>query len=64
MWLKKVHVYLLILSFGALNVVAKASINSKKFGLNAPQKLTNCKAKLDDGSVVDLTSQDKASSPR
>ena len=32
--------------------------------LNAPQKLSNCKAKLDDGSIVDLTSQDNASKPR
>ena len=64
MWLKKVHAYLLILSFGALNVAAKVSINSKKIGINAPEKITNCKAKLDDGSIVDLTSQDKASSPR
>ncbi len=64
MWLKKVHPYILILSFGALTVVAKGSINSKKIVLNAPQKITNCKAKLDDGSIVDLTSQDKPSSPR
>ena len=42
-----------------------STLNSSKiFTLKAPEKLSNCKAKLDDGSIVDLTSQDKSSSPR
>ena len=32
--------------------------------LNTPKKLTNCKAQLDDNSIIDLTSQDKPDSPR
>ena len=33
-------------------------------GLYAPTKLSNCKAKLDDGSIIDLTSQDNPNNPR
>jgi len=60
---KLLYVNLSILIFYAQNNHAEVSINSKLF-LNAPQKLSNCKAKLDDGSIVDLTSQDKSSTPR
>jgi hypothetical protein len=32
--------------------------------LKSPQKLSDCKAKLDDGSIVDLSSLNKPNSPR
>lgn len=32
--------------------------------LTKPTKLSSCKAQLDDGSIVDLTSLDNAGSPR
>ncbi len=32
--------------------------------LKKPKKLSNCKAQLDDGSIIDLTSLDNAGSPR
>ena len=35
-----------------------------KSTLKKPTKLSNCKAQLDDGSIVDLTSLDNAASPR
>lgn len=31
---------------------------------NGIQKLSNCKVKLDDGSVIDLSSKDNAANPR
>ena len=35
-----------------------------KNGLKAPTKLSNCKAELDDKSIIDLTSLDNSSNPR
>ena len=35
-----------------------------KSTLKKPTKLSSCKAQLDDGSIVDLTSLDDSSSPR
>ena len=35
-----------------------------KSTLKKPTKLSSCKAQLDDGSIVDLTSLDNAASPR
>ena len=32
--------------------------------INAPSKLSNCKAKLDDNTIIDLTSLDNANNPR
>ena len=32
--------------------------------LKAPKKLSNCKAQLDDNSIIDLSSQDKPNLPR
>jgi hypothetical protein len=59
MWYKFIY-----LCFIGLAIGDRVSMNSKNFSLNSPQKLSNCKAKLDDGSIVDLTSQDKPNSPR
>jgi hypothetical protein len=59
MWLK-----LLYIGFILLMTDTEALMSANKFSLNSPQKLSNCKAKLDDGSIVDLTSQDNASKPR
>jgi hypothetical protein len=58
MWLILVYINLIGLVIGA-----KFPVNSN-VSFYTPQKLSNCKAKLDDGSIVDLTSQDKPNSPR
>jgi hypothetical protein len=58
MWLIFVHVNFIGLVIGAI------SQKNSNFSLYTPEKLSNCKAKLDDGSIVDLTSQDKANNPR
>ena len=36
----------------------------KETNLASPQKESNCKVKLDDGSTIDLTSLDRPSQPR
>ena len=33
-------------------------------GLNAPTKLSNCKAQLDDNSIIDLSSLNNKNNPR
>ena len=38
--------------------------NLTKSGLKVPNKLTNCKAELDDKTIIDLTSLDNAKNPR
>ena len=40
------------------------SIVKDTVNLNAPSKLSNCKAKLDDGSIIDLTSLDDVNNPK
>ena len=36
----------------------------EKLGAEIPEKITNCKAKLANGKIIDLTSLDNASNPR
>ena len=38
--------------------------NLGNLNINAPTKLSNCKARLDDNSIVDLTSLDNPQNPR
>ena len=38
--------------------------NLNNQNLTAPTKLSNCKARLDDNSIIDLTSLDNPKSPR
>ena len=42
----------------------KHSIIKEVNNIGAPTKLSNCKAKLDDGSIIDLTSLDNVNSPK
>ena len=54
---------LILITFQALTTIINANLfaGSK---LAKPKKLSNCKAQLDDGTIVDLTSLDNAASPR
>jgi len=54
-------------SFGFDEKIKKSVSNLKmqsKNGLKAPTKLSNCKAMLDDNSIIDLTSLDNPKNPR
>ena len=53
---------LILIAFQILLIInTNLFVESK---LTKPTKLSSCKAQLDDGSIIDLTSLDNAASPR
>lgn len=58
---KVVIVFSILFAF-VLNDVESSLNGTKK--LYDPKKITNCKAQLDDGKIIDLSSLDNANSPK
>ena len=61
----KLNLYnILLVLYILFTVINSINCFMKNVNIKAPKKLSNCKAQLDDGRIIDLSSLDNSQQPK